>query len=185
MDKYTTVMMDPPWMERGGGKIKRGADRHYPLVPTSGLPALIRGFPEYNRINFDGASLWMWATANFLGDAIWLMRELGAVYVTNCVWVKDSVGLGQRFRMQHEHLLYGRWGAVPVPPPERRQASTFTAPRGRHSEKPDESYRLIETHDPPGPRLEFFARRGMPGWGAVGNEAPPGAPPAGGEGGTP
>lgn len=26
---YDIIYADPPWMERGGGKIKRGADRHY------------------------------------------------------------------------------------------------------------------------------------------------------------
>ena len=33
--KYKTIYMDPPWMESGGGKIKRGADRHYPLIGRS------------------------------------------------------------------------------------------------------------------------------------------------------
>lgn len=26
--KYRTIYIDPPWPERGGGKIKRGADKH-------------------------------------------------------------------------------------------------------------------------------------------------------------
>jgi hypothetical protein len=29
---YRCILADPPWLERGGGKIKRGADRHYPLL---------------------------------------------------------------------------------------------------------------------------------------------------------
>ena len=32
--KYRTIYADPPWHEKGGGKIKRGADRHYPLMRT-------------------------------------------------------------------------------------------------------------------------------------------------------
>lgn len=32
--KYRTIYADPPWMEHGGGKIKRGADRHYPFRPS-------------------------------------------------------------------------------------------------------------------------------------------------------
>lgn len=28
-NKYKTIYADPPWPEQGGGKIKRGADRHY------------------------------------------------------------------------------------------------------------------------------------------------------------
>lgn len=30
--QYKTIYIDPPWPERGGGKIKRGADRHYALI---------------------------------------------------------------------------------------------------------------------------------------------------------
>ena len=33
--KYKTIYADPPWNEQGGGKIKRGADRHYSLMKTS------------------------------------------------------------------------------------------------------------------------------------------------------
>lgn len=40
MQKYKTIYADPPWMERGGGKIKRGADRHYPLMKTKDIMAL-------------------------------------------------------------------------------------------------------------------------------------------------
>ena len=37
--KYRTIYADPPWMERGGGKIKRGADKHYPLMSTKDIAA--------------------------------------------------------------------------------------------------------------------------------------------------
>ena len=46
------------------------------------------------------------------------------------------------------------------------------APRGKHSAKPDESYRKIERLCD-GPRLELFARRRFsPEWAVWGNEAP-------------
>ena len=32
--KYKTIYADPPWNEQGGGKIKRGADKHYNLMKT-------------------------------------------------------------------------------------------------------------------------------------------------------
>lgn len=46
----------------------------------------------------------------------------------------------------------------------------FTAPRGRHSEKPELFMDLIEQMSP-GPRLEMFARRQRLGWDTWGNEA--------------
>lgn len=210
-----TQLLDPPWKERGGGQVKRGADRHYPLVPTKDLPRVIRSSPEW-RPDPAGCSVWMWTTANFLGDAMWLLAELGCEYVTNVVWVKgyevatcgecgrplvgedgqlhairercrscrrvvdvvwlyrfEPPGLGQRFRMLHEHLLYARFGAVPVPAPENRLPSVIVAPRGRHSEKPEAFYRLIERHDPAGRRAELFARVARPGWHRWGFDAPP------------
>ena len=30
--KIRTIVADPPWNEQGGGKVKRGADKHYPLI---------------------------------------------------------------------------------------------------------------------------------------------------------
>lgn len=38
-NQYRTIYADPPWMERGGGKIKRGADKHYPLMKTRDIMA--------------------------------------------------------------------------------------------------------------------------------------------------
>ena len=37
--RYKTLYADPPWMERGGGQIRRGADRHYPLMKTRDIMA--------------------------------------------------------------------------------------------------------------------------------------------------
>ena len=38
--QYKTIYIDPPWPERGGGKIKRGADRHYALMSIKEIKAL-------------------------------------------------------------------------------------------------------------------------------------------------
>jgi N6-adenosine-specific RNA methylase IME4 len=102
---YSTILMDPPWNETGGGKIKRGADKHYPLVKTPDLPRVIMQSPEWRPAN--DCHLYMWATNTFLADAIWLMGTLGFKYKTNVVWTKDRIGLGQYFRGQHELLLFG------------------------------------------------------------------------------
>lgn len=189
MTLYSCVQMDPPWMERGGGKIKRGADRHYPLVPTKKLPAVILGSGVFAPA--PSAHLWMWATKNFLEDAFWLMGQLGFRYVTDFAWVKVrdgkldvddlldapkneadlQIGLGQYGRGAHELLLLGTRGAAMVPTPENRLPDVFFAERGRHSAKPEKAYRLIERVSP-GPRLEMFARSGRDGWTAWGNEAP-------------
>lgn len=107
---FQTVVLDPPWDESGGGKIKRGADRHYKLAKTRDMPGIIRSCPYWDDIAED-AHMYMWVTNNFLPDGLWLMSELGFVYKTNVVWVKPRIGLGQYFRGQHELCLFGVAGA--------------------------------------------------------------------------
>lgn len=70
--KYKTIYADPPWMERGAGKCKRGADRHYPLMKTKDikdLPVKQLYDPEV------GCHLYLWTTNNFLPDALEVMER--------------------------------------------------------------------------------------------------------------
>ena len=166
---YGTILMDPPWYETGGGKIKRGADRHYPLVKTPDLPRVIIQSPEWNPA--DDCHLYMWATNSFLADAIWLMGTLGFKYKTNVVWTKEGrKGLGQYFRGQHELLLFGvRGRGYNVKTDDKTIGSWGHAPRGKHSQKPSEFYDLIEARSQ-GPYLELFARSDRDGWISWGNE---------------
>lgn len=165
---YSCILMDPPWQERGGGKVKRGADKHYPLVPTKHLPFLILGSGVFRPA--DDCHLWMWATNTFLPDALWLMEALGFRYLTNAVWCKDRMGLGQYLRGQHELLLLGVQGSGPaVRTSARNLPSVISAKRGAHSAKPEAAYKLIEARTV-GPRLEMFARNARPGWDCWGNE---------------
>jgi len=71
--KYKTIYADPPWMERGGGKIKRGADRHYPLMKTKDICDL----PIIKEIVDDNAHLYLWTTNNFLKDGLQVMEAWG------------------------------------------------------------------------------------------------------------
>lgn len=169
MTGYSTIAIDPPWWETGGGKIKRGADRHYPLIKTLDLPRVILQSPEWRPAK--DCHLYCWATANHLADAIWLVGALGFTYKTNAVWSKTGrPGLGQYFRMQHEHLLLATRGkGYNVKTDDRTIRSVIHAKRGAHSEKPAEAYQLIEARSM-GPRLELFARTTREGWTVWGNE---------------
>lgn len=169
--EFSCILIDPPWMERGGGKIKRGADRHYPLVKTKEMPQIIYQSGVWRPA--ENAHLWMWSTNNFLPDALWLMEALGFRYLTNAVWVKTRIGLGQYLRGQHELLLFGVRGRGVLARTERKNLSTLLqAPSGVHSQKPEESYTLIESRSV-GPRLEMFARSSREGWTSWGNEIGP------------
>ena len=165
-------MIDPPWNERGGGKIKRGADRHYDLLKTKDILKVILGCSYWGNIE-ENSHLYLWTTNTFLPDALWLMDALDYRYVSNAVWVKPYMGLGQYFRGQHELLLFGTRGKRPTEPRTalRNIPSVVKAPKGEHSVKPEESYRLIEKRSK-GPYLELFGRRAREDWTIWGKEAP-------------
>lgn len=197
--RYRTILMDPPWKEAGGGKVKRGADRHYPLMDVGAIRRTILDSGVFRPA--EDAHLWMWFTDNFMEDALWLARQLGFRPIRQFVWVKtdgddidldddpDShlrMGIGQYGRGCHEGLLLcvrGRGQSPEVWTGRRDVRSVFHAahvvgPDGKriHSAKPPRSYELIESVSK-GPRIEFFARRGRISddgflWDVWGNQAP-------------
>jgi N6-adenosine-specific RNA methylase IME4 len=163
---YRTVCADPPWLERGAGQSKRGADKHYDLMPTRQIIALLR--TEIEPQMAEDCHLWLWVTNNFLQDGLDVIAALGFRYITNMAWVKERFGLGQYLRGQHELCLFASRGAAQMPP-VRDVPSVVHCPRGEHSVKPQILYDHIERVSP-APRLEVFARHKRPGWAAFGNE---------------
>lgn len=152
-------------MESGGGKIKRGADRHYSLMKTKDIVAL--QIPAD-----DNCHLYLWVTNNFLKDGLTVMEAWGFRYVTTITWVKDRIGLGQYYRGISEHCLFGVKGRLPYKllDGKRQQGRTvIIAPKTIHSAKPIEMYEMIEKVSY-GPYLELFARNRREGWDSWGNE---------------
>ena len=69
--------------------------------------------------------------------------------------------MGEWLRGQTEHCILAVRGR-PVKT-LTNQTTVLHAPRGRHSEKPEEFYRLVESLCP-GSKLELFARKQRKGW---------------------
>lgn len=167
-EPFKVIAADPPWAETGGGKICRGAQRHYSVVKDKDMIEVIRNAPVWNPA--DDCHLWLWVTNNRLPLGLDIMVKLGFRYVTNLVWVKDRFGIGQYLRGQHELCLFGVRGKTMLPP-VRNVPSVIIAPRGEHSAKPDAAYAAIERVSTATPKLEMFARRPRSGWMTWGNEA--------------
>lgn len=108
--KYKTIYIDPPWPERGGGKIKRGADKHYSLMSIKEIEKL----PVQNLADPDGCHIYLWATNNYLPDAIRLLEHWGFEYVTTITWMKDRFGLWQYYRGITEHCLFGTTKTIAI-----------------------------------------------------------------------
>lgn len=167
--KYKTIYADPAWSEVGGGKIKRGADKHYPLMKTKDI---INMKHLIDKVSDENCHLYLWVTNNFLKDGLKVMEEWGFRYVTMITWAKDRFGLGQYFRGQTEQCLFGIKGKLPykVVDGKRQQSTTLiNAKRQKHSKKPLEMYEYIEKVSY-GNYLELFAREKRDGWDSWGNE---------------
>lgn len=178
--RFRTIVIDPPWEEYGGGV--RGAQSKYELVHYEQLPRVVLGSGLF--LPYPDSHLYMWATNNFLREALWLMGALKFRYVTKLTWVKTTEpellhelqrgdlrqGIGQYFRGEDEVLLFGvrGHGMGPSVYQERRDLGTVVVaphvlgPDGRivHSAKPPEAYSRIMARSK-GPYLEVFAR-GLP-----------------------
>jgi len=167
--KYKTIYIDPPWPETGGGKIKRGADKHYTLMSVDEIFDLQQFI---NELADDNCHLYLWTTNNYLWAGFDVLNHWKFRYITTITWMKDRFGLGQYFRGITEHCLFAVRGVLPykVIDNKRQQGITgFTAPRTIHSRKPDEMRQMIEKVSYP-PYIELFAREQFEGWDAWGNE---------------
>ena len=176
MTRYRTVLADPPWPEHGGGQIKRGADRHYPLMSITEIMELRERLVRL--VDLHGCHLYLWVTNNYLQEGLKVMNCWGFEYITMVTWFKDKAGLGQYFRGRTEHCLFGKAGHLPFKEcgGKRQQGETgfielpsFHAKRGKHSVKPRQMRKMIEKVSP-GPYLELFAREPAKGWDGWGHE---------------
>lgn len=163
--------MDPPWNEAGGGKIKRGADKHYSLMKTDEIMSL----PIPDLVDQDGCHIYMWVTNNHLQDGLDCLRAWGFEYITTITWTKDRIGLGQYYRGITEHCLFGTTKKrLPYKLDEegrRCQGVTgFYEPKTIHSRKPIKMRDMIEAVSYE-PRIELFARQEFKGWDRWGDEA--------------
>jgi len=168
--KYEIIYADPPWNEQGGGKIKRGADKHYPLMKTKDIMEI-----DVKSIAAVNAHLYLWVTNNKLPDGLKVMEAWGFKYKTLITWNKDRFGLGQYFRGNTEHCLFGVRGMIPykVEAGKRQQGVTgFEAKRTEHSAKPFKMIQMIEkVSDRLGyNKIELFARDKKIGWDSWGLE---------------
>lgn len=112
--------------------------------------------------------LWLWTTNQHLEDGFKVMRAWGFKYLAPIHWIKPS-GQGNWFIHRTQTLLFG-YREKCVFPLERYKPNLIqTGDPVRHSQKPEESFALIEAVSPE-PRLELFARTNRQGWDSWGNE---------------
>ncbi len=169
-NKLDILYLNPPWPERGGGKIKRGADKHYNLMSVKEIIALPIG--AYAKKN---SHIYLWVTNNYLAAGLKAIDAWGFDYKSTVTWVKDKMGIGQYFRGQTEHCLFGVKGMIPYKSENGKRCqhvTFFQEPRTNHSEKPEKMREIINhvSFREGFQRGEFFARREVEGWDCYGDE---------------
>ena len=167
---FNVILADPPW-EYHNVIAKWGpADMHYPTMPLDDVCNLLKSI----GLNVaDNAVLFLWTTNPQLGDAFKVIQAWGFVYKTNIVWIKTELkkpGSGWYVRGRHELCLICTKGSFTpldehISPPI---GSVITAPVGKHSEKPQELYGIIEKLYPNCAYIELFATSEREDWKAWG-----------------
>lgn len=165
--KYFAILADPPWHFDNDG-MRGAAEDEYSTMSLDEL--LCMDMASYAQ---DNAVLFLWTTNSHLSEAQQLMAKWGFEYKTNFCWVKDKI---TRFRFyhkaKHELLLLGIRGSGLMPDGDKLVESVIVAASGRHSQKPEDVYKIIENYYPDVPKLELFARNTRPGWNSYGTELP-------------
>jgi N6-adenosine-specific RNA methylase IME4 len=162
---FPVILADPPWRYEHTGVAgpTRRIENHYPTMSLEEICAL-----EVPAA--DDCVLFLWVTPPKVAEGIRVLDAWGFNFRTSMVWVKDKIGMGYYVRQQHEWLMIAKRGNIPLPDPEDRPSSVIQAPRGAHSEKPEEIHKIIERMYPFLERCELFARKPRDGWASWGNE---------------
>ena len=162
-EKFNLIYVDPPWKYNFSQTNERSIETHYPNLNLEQIKNM--KVPASNN-----SVLLLWATAPKLREAFEVIDSWGFEYKTCAIWDKEIIGMGYWFRGQHEILLLATKGKVSPPIPKNRFSSILKSRRNKHSKKPEEFYKIIETMFPNFKYLELFARNKKEKWYSWGNE---------------
>lgn len=164
--KFRVIYTDNPW-QYGDKRPPNhgGAEEHYNTMSISELCNL-----PVADIADENAVLFMWVTSPLLEDSFKVINAWGFEYKTSFVWDKVKHNMGHYNSVRHEFLLIATKGSC-VPDNAKLFDSVQVIERtDKHSEKPEEFRKIINTLYQWGGRIELFARKKVEGWEAWGNQ---------------
>jgi N6-adenosine-specific RNA methylase IME4 len=175
MNKYKTILCDPPWRYNNRAnhktRFRGGSCGHYNLMSMEEIKTL-----PISEISDTNCALFLWVTFPYLEDQIKLFRHWGFRYKTvGFTWIKTNprngkpfFGVGYYAKSNAEVCLLGIKGKMK--PISNKISSVIISPRREHSRKPDEARERIVQLFGDLPRIELFARQKTDGWDTWGNE---------------
>jgi N6-adenosine-specific RNA methylase IME4 len=161
---FRTIVCDPPWFYARADDPSHRSGTPYPCMSVAEICAM-----PVAQIAADDAVLWLWCTNANMRHAFTVLDSWQFSERSILTWVKPSIRCGEWLRGQTEHCIFSVRGRPTVTLTNQSTALFATAPENRHSRKPEEFYRLVESLCP-GSKLELFCRHPRPGWASHGDE---------------
>jgi N6-adenosine-specific RNA methylase IME4 len=168
--RFSCIVADPPWQVTTGPDVfhgtceRAGLPLDYETMSVEEICTLKDASGRAVQDCFaDDAHLYLWTVNRYVEQSYSVARAWGFKPSELLTWFKGQrgVGLGNTYRHTTEFVLFCRRGSLPhlqiIP------TTLFQWPRGRHSQKPDEFYAMVEGVTP-GRRLDLFAREQREGW---------------------
>ena len=168
IDKYSVVVIDPPWpmkkIKREVRPKQRGFD--YQVLSVEEIGGLdVPGILDAEGIVF------LWTTQKYLPDAFTILEKWGLRYRFTMVWHKPGgIQIWNYPQFNGEFVVVGTKGKYKFTSCKAFNV-VFNAPRAGHSVKPEEFYDLLKRVTD-GPRIDIFNRRIIDGFDRWGDEAP-------------
>ena len=166
-DTYRIILADPPWRysDKKEYSPQGAAENHYPTMSIQELCNM--EFPKTEK----DAVLFLWTTSPLLEESFKVIGAWGFHYKTSFIWDKIKHNMGHYNSVRHEFLLLATKGSC-LPDVKKLFDSVQSIERtNKHSEKPEEFRKIIDTLYLKGKRIELFARKNnIKNWDSYGNE---------------
>lgn len=158
--EFNVIVVDPPWGGPYDPDGLRGAGDYLTMT-----------IDEIKAIELPAAKdcvLWLWGIDLHLKETLEVLEAWGFERKSTLIWDKQIIGLGHWLRNRHEYCFL----AVKGKPVFHGESipSVLSVKRGKHSEKPDDFYELVEKASPYKAKLDYFARKKREGWEVYGDE---------------
>jgi N6-adenosine-specific RNA methylase IME4 len=171
--RFDVIVVDPPWPAARVGfadlRLDSNAPLPYPAMTVETIQILVG--EKLDRHACASCHIFLWTTQRFLPVAFRLLDAWKLDYSFTMVWHKPAGPKPLDLpTFNSEFCLYARKGS-PRFLDTKGFFTCFEAPRGAHSEKPEQFYETLRRVTG-GRRLDMFNRRMIEGFERWGKEAP-------------
>jgi N6-adenosine-specific RNA methylase IME4/ParB-like chromosome segregation protein Spo0J len=163
---YDVIVVDPPWPERRFG----GVPLDYPVMSLDSIEREVGA--KLAAHAHDDCHVFIWVTQPFLPVGFALIKNWGLEYGFTITWHKPRGMRPPGYPEYNSEFVIHACKGSPTFTDTKGFVTCFEAPRGDHSEKPDEFYEMIRRCTEGMRRLDMFNRRRIEGFDGWGYEAP-------------